>query len=213
MKQVSPEYQKTIQLHRTQGFRNTMHAKINFGLIDQYAMSDATFTISPGVSFSDTSGITSGVNNVTGGYEMCIRDSLSTAGISVQYAIEKSAGTRPTTGYTPLTGITTIPDLNPEPSSLETTTLDELEWRTYIPVSYTHLSILNEMLGLHCKNVLEEDFLFWYRRGMQPILERRKTVRPEINNKITENHAAEIVAFKNCLLYTSINLLIASLVV
>lgn len=68
MKQVSPEYQKTIQLHRTQGFRNTMHAKINFGLIDQYAMSDATFTISPGVSFSDTSGITSGVNNVTGGY-------------------------------------------------------------------------------------------------------------------------------------------------
>lgn len=59
------------------------------------------------------------------------------------------------------------------------------------------VSILNEMLGLHCKNVLEEDFLFWYRRGMQPILERRKTVRPEINNKITENHAAEIVAFKN----------------
>lgn len=61
------------------------------------------------------------------------RIDLSTAGISVQYAVETAAGTRPTTGYTPLTGITTIPDLNPEPSSLETTTLDELEWRTYIP--------------------------------------------------------------------------------
>ena len=61
------------------------------------------------------------------------RIDLSTAGVTVQYAMETSAGTRPTTGYTPLTGITAIPDLNPEPGSLETTTLDETEWRTYIP--------------------------------------------------------------------------------
>ena len=61
------------------------------------------------------------------------RIDLSTAGVTVQYAIETSAGTRPTTGYTPLTGITAIPDLNPEPGSLETTTLDETDWRTYIP--------------------------------------------------------------------------------
>lgn len=61
------------------------------------------------------------------------RIDLSTAGVSVQYAAETTAGTRPTTGYTPLTGIKAIPDLNPEPGSLETTTLDELEWRTYIP--------------------------------------------------------------------------------
>lgn len=57
--------------------------------------------------------------------------------------------------------------------------------------------LLNELLSLHCLNMLEEDYLYWYRRGLQPILERTKTVRPEINNKITENHAAEIVAFKN----------------
>ena len=61
------------------------------------------------------------------------RIDLSTAGVSVQYAMESSAGTRPTTGYTALTGITAIPDINPEPGSLETTTLDETEWRTYIP--------------------------------------------------------------------------------
>lgn len=61
------------------------------------------------------------------------RIDLSTAGVTVQYAVETVAGTMPTTGYTALTGIKSIPDLNPEPSSLETTTLDELEWRTYIP--------------------------------------------------------------------------------
>lgn len=61
------------------------------------------------------------------------RIDLSTAGVSVSYAVETTAGTRPTTGYTKLTGIKSIPDLNPEPSSLETTTFDEVAWRTYIP--------------------------------------------------------------------------------
>ena len=61
------------------------------------------------------------------------RIDLSTAGVSVQYAVETTAGTRPTTGYEKLTGIKAIPDINPEPSSLETTTLDETEWKTYIP--------------------------------------------------------------------------------
>lgn len=61
------------------------------------------------------------------------RIDLSTAGVSVQRAAETSAGVRPTSGYVALTGIKSIPDLNPEPSSLETTTLDEIEWKTYIP--------------------------------------------------------------------------------
>lgn len=61
------------------------------------------------------------------------RIDLSTAGIKLLYAVETAAGTMPTTGYTALTGIKAIPDLNPEPGSLETTTLDETEWRTYIP--------------------------------------------------------------------------------
>lgn len=58
---------------------------------------------------------------------------LSTAGVTIQYAPETAAGTRPTTGYTAISGIKAIPDLNPEPSSLETTTLDATEWKTYIP--------------------------------------------------------------------------------
>lgn len=58
---------------------------------------------------------------------------LSTAGVSIKYATEATAGTRPTSGYTAIPGIKSIPDLNPEPSSLETTTLDATEWKTYIP--------------------------------------------------------------------------------
>lgn len=59
------------------------------------------------------------------------------------------------------------------------------------------VTLLNELLTMHCLNMLEMDYLYWYRRGLQPILSREKIVRPEINNRIVENHAAEIVAFKN----------------
>lgn len=59
------------------------------------------------------------------------------------------------------------------------------------------VSELNATLPLHMKNIAEEDYLYWYRRGKQPILERTKEVRPEICNKIVENHADEIVSFKN----------------
>ena len=58
---------------------------------------------------------------------------LSSAGVTIQYASEATAGTRPTSGYAAIEGIKAIPDLNPEPSSLETTTLDATEWKTYIP--------------------------------------------------------------------------------
>lgn len=62
---------------------------------------------------------------------MAIR--LSTAGIKLGYAVETSAGTKPTTGYNFLNELKSIPEINPEPSSLETTSLDETEYRTYIP--------------------------------------------------------------------------------
>ncbi len=57
---------------------------------------------------------------------------LSTAGIYVCYAAEATAGTMPTTGYIRLTGAKSTPSLNPSPDTLETTTLDELEYKTYI---------------------------------------------------------------------------------
>lgn len=58
---------------------------------------------------------------------------LSTAGVSVNYAVEATAGVRPTTSYEKLIGIKETPELNPEPSTLDTTTLDELEYKTAIP--------------------------------------------------------------------------------
>lgn len=57
---------------------------------------------------------------------------LSTAGVKLEYAVEATAGTRPTTGYTRITGAKSTPSLNPSPETLETTTLDETEYKTYI---------------------------------------------------------------------------------
>jgi len=58
---------------------------------------------------------------------------LSTAGITVRYAPETTAGTRPTSGYTKISGIKSTPELNPEPENLESTTLEAIEWKTYVP--------------------------------------------------------------------------------
>ena len=57
---------------------------------------------------------------------------LSTAGVYLAYAVEQTAGARPTSGYTRLTGAKSTPSLNPSPETLETTTLDETEYKTYI---------------------------------------------------------------------------------
>lgn len=57
---------------------------------------------------------------------------LSTAGIQLLYAVETVVGQRPTEGYTRIKGIKSTPSLNPSPESLETTTLDETEYKTYI---------------------------------------------------------------------------------
>ena len=59
---------------------------------------------------------------------------LSTAGIKLYYAVEATAGTRPTAlvDYTQIQGLKEIPEMNPSPESLETTTLDATEYKTYI---------------------------------------------------------------------------------
>lgn len=59
------------------------------------------------------------------------------------------------------------------------------------------ISQLNQVLGEHFKNLDEEDYLYWYRRGRQPILNRTKEVRPEICNKVVVNNANQVVVFKN----------------
>ena len=55
---------------------------------------------------------------------------------------------------------------------------------------------LNKAYDTHTLNRGEIEYLWNYYRGKQPILERKKTVRPEICNKIVENRANEIVSFK-----------------
>ncbi len=57
---------------------------------------------------------------------------LSTAGVAFGYAVETTAKTRPTTGYILIPDIKEIPEMNPEPETLETTTLAATEYKTYI---------------------------------------------------------------------------------
>jgi len=56
---------------------------------------------------------------------------LSTAGVTLSYAVEATANTRPVSGYAKIPEIKAIPELNPSPDSLETTTLEATEWKTY----------------------------------------------------------------------------------
>lgn len=57
---------------------------------------------------------------------------LSTAGVTVGYAIEETAGVKPATGYSVIPDIKEVPEMNPEPETLESTTLAETEFKTYI---------------------------------------------------------------------------------
>ena len=65
------------------------------------------------------------------------------------------------------------------------------------------LKVLNKTLPTFNQNAMESNYLYLYYRGYQPILERIKEIRPEINNKIVENHANEIVSFKTGYLFGS----------
>lgn len=57
---------------------------------------------------------------------------FSTAGMWLGYAAEATAGTRPTTGYTKIPEVKSIPSFNPAPETIESTTLEETEYKTYV---------------------------------------------------------------------------------
>lgn len=57
---------------------------------------------------------------------------MSTAGVSLKYCVETTAGTRPTASYTAVPNIKETPDFNPEPSTLEVTDLSDTVWKRYI---------------------------------------------------------------------------------
>lgn len=70
---------------------------------------------------------------------------------------------------------------------------------TYDEVEITDdnvIEILEKIYHNHEKNRSEIEYLWDYYRGKQPVLYRKKTVRPEICNRIVENRANEIVSFK-----------------
>ena len=57
---------------------------------------------------------------------------LSTLGITLKYCVETTAGTRPTTGYTQIHGIRSLPGFGSEPDAIESTPLEETDWKRYI---------------------------------------------------------------------------------
>ena len=58
------------------------------------------------------------------------------------------------------------------------------------------LDIFMSAQQIHQNNATQIEYLYNYYKGKQPILNRTKTVREEINNKIIMNRANEIVSFK-----------------
>ena len=58
------------------------------------------------------------------------------------------------------------------------------------------VEVLRKALTTHATNKADMEYLYGYYKGNQPILSRKKEVRPEINNKVVENRANEIVSFK-----------------
>lgn len=58
------------------------------------------------------------------------------------------------------------------------------------------VQVLKKALETHDLNKGDIQYLYDYYKGKQPILDRVKDIRPEINNKLVENRANEIVSFK-----------------
>ena len=58
------------------------------------------------------------------------------------------------------------------------------------------VKVVSDTIGIHNRNRTLIDYLYRYMKGDQPILYRNKIVRPEVNNRVVENHAFETVKFK-----------------
>lgn len=59
-------------------------------------------------------------------------NAVSTAGMLVKYAVEATAGTRPTTGYTTIPGCKAVPAMFNDPNTLQSTPLSATKNHTYI---------------------------------------------------------------------------------
>lgn len=57
-------------------------------------------------------------------------------------------------------------------------------------------SIVNLAMNTdHAVNRSQMEYLFKYERGLQPVIDRTKSIRPDICNVVIENHASEVVDF------------------
>lgn len=81
---------------------------------------------------------------------------LTTAGMSLQYAVETVAGTRPTTGYKTIPEIKSMPALNSAPNTQDSTTFAETTYKTYV----TALKDLGGSLE-YTANMTEDLITFW----------------------------------------------------
>lgn len=81
---------------------------------------------------------------------------LSTIGVKFSYAVETVAGQRPTAGYKHIPDIKSIASFNPEPNTADTTTFDNKEYTSSIP-------LLKEMGGAlpFDANFTQELFDLW----------------------------------------------------
>ena len=57
--------------------------------------------------------------------------------------------------------------------------------------------VLEKALQIHNLNRMKIDYLWNYYKGKQPVYDRVKEIREEINNKVCENRAFEIVSWKD----------------
>lgn len=58
------------------------------------------------------------------------------------------------------------------------------------------VKVVADCIGVFNSNKAAIKYLWNYFKGDQPVLYRKKTIRDDVNNKVVENHAYEIVMFK-----------------
>lgn len=64
---------------------------------------------------------------------MANKNALTSIGLVVAVAVEATAGTRPVTNYYKVPGVTDLPDLDFDPDTIETTSYDNLDYKSYLP--------------------------------------------------------------------------------
>lgn len=64
---------------------------------------------------------------------MANKNALTSIKAKICIAVETTAGTKPTTNYYPIPQVTALPDLDFDPDTIETTSYDNEEFKSYLP--------------------------------------------------------------------------------